>query len=185
MNIEFYNSFVAPEGSETHSIIKSILAERQKAHQVQANFVLSRKADSFYANERGVWGLVYKDARPTDKALKKYPRHTGEGYAYTPRLNTPEGKALSAEMAALPTAPANEAFAKRCKGPSFIIHGRFMCSPHIEKVNDKWFVFWPKTDDDETAASKDISEKTPFTPPGCRPAKLSEYYAAKEAEVAK
>lgn len=182
---DHYAIFLAPEGSETWKVAHAICDERAAAHQAQAKYVLEKGAQSYYANERHVYALVYKEQQPMHKSRKLFKRHMGEGYAYCPRENTAEGKVWAAEMDALPTAPANEAFAKRLNGPYFIIHGRTLVNPYFDKKDGKLFVFWPTPYQGEEAEGRDPSETKQFVPPGCREAKRSEYYAAVEADEAK
>lgn len=191
MSMENYAVFIAPKGSKVEGIALAINKERSDASEVRRLFVKKHKAWGSYGSDYGLRGLIFKDSTPPPLGWRKDTKEgTRAGYVAVPALKTPEGKALQAEIRALPKLPNSDTFTQRI-GTDWVT-GRssesrtglalFKC--WYEQIGDTLFVMCPwkyaKQKDEESRPELTEKNRTSFHPEGCEPSSLSAYYAAKE-----
>lgn len=108
MNTMMYHYYRIPKNSEMGEQLTAIFTEGMAADQAADDFACKVKADAYYPLNKmlngGIAACEFKH-RPDAKCWQRISTKRSEN-RYMPNPDTPEGRALRAELDALPVVPA-------------------------------------------------------------------------------
>ena len=127
--------FLVEANSPIHEALKAIQKQRQSSFKALKAFKEKHEVE-IYGTSPDNYVFEGKGKMDSDKWVKRKGRFT----RYRPRKNTKAGKALAAEVAALPTFPNAQSAVSAIPNTEhcdLVFDGRYMKRPHIRFYNEK------------------------------------------------